>query len=133
MLPPTGARRRLAIAQIVFMLIYFAVLLPVVFAARRHLLPTGPLGLGLAVAPALPVFGLIWALLRYLSEEEDEYRRMLRVKAFVGATGLMLALTTAWGFIQSFEFAPMISLVWVFVLFGVCQVVVGLAVGWAER
>ena len=102
-------------------------------AARRGLLPAGGVGDVVAALPALAVAGVIWSILRYLSEEEDEYRRLLMAKAFIAATGLTLVITTAWGFVQNFAGAPMVSLMYVFVLFIACQAVAGTIVQWRAR
>ena len=64
-----------------------------------------------------------------LQEEEDEYQRMLNIRAYVAATGLTLTVCTGWGFLQDFAGLPQISLHHVFVIFCVCQ---GLTTGWTR-
>ena len=83
----------------------------------------------MAVAPALPVAAVVAIVLRYLQEEEDEYQRMLNIRAYVAATGLTLTVCTGWGFLQDFAGLPQISLHHVFVIFCVCQ---GLTTGWTR-
>ena len=60
----------------------------------------------LALLPTLPVVGMIWAMGRYLMEENDEYLRARTVKASLIATGLLLAIATFWGFLASFNAVP---------------------------
>ena len=133
MTPVSRARRRYHIGLGVSLAVYVALLVPVDIAARRGLLPAGGVGDVVAALPALAVAGVIWSILRYLSEEEDEYRRLLMAKAFIAATGLTLVITTAWGFVQNFAGAPMVSLMYVFVLFIACQAVAGTIVQWRAR
>lgn len=68
----------------------------------------------LAAAPLLPLMGMIWTMVRYYREEEDEY---LRHRATVAAlTGLIvvLVLGTAWGFLEMFGLVPHVWNWWVF-------------------
>lgn len=60
----------------------------------------------LSLLPTLPVFGMIWAMGRYLIEENDEYLRTRTIKASLVATGLLLAIATFWGFLASFQAVP---------------------------
>jgi hypothetical protein len=53
-----------------------------------------------AVTPALPIGGVIFALMRYLSTEPDEYQRLLMTRAVLIATGLTFFVLTAWGFLE---------------------------------
>jgi hypothetical protein len=82
-----------------------------------------------AIAPAIPVAAVVLIVLRYIQEEEDEYQRMLNIRAYIAATGLMLTVVTGWGYLQDFAGLPRISLSHVFVLFCVCQ---GLTTGWTR-
>jgi hypothetical protein len=108
---------------------YIAVLLPVDYGARHGLLPGKPWLYLVALAPAIPVAAVVLVMLRYLQEEEDEYQRMLSVRAYIAATGLTLTVCTGWGFLQDFAGLPTISLHHVFVLFCVCQ---GVTTGWTR-
>ncbi|MBS0363193.1 MAG: hypothetical protein JSR98_17585 [Proteobacteria bacterium] len=108
---------------------YVAVLVPVDYAARHGLLPPAPWLYLAALAPAIPVALVVLIVLRYLQEEEDEYQRMLAIRAYISAAGLTLTICTGWGFLQDFAGLPQISLHHVFVLFCVCQ---GVATGWVK-
>lgn len=55
-------------------------------------------GLALAASPALPIGGVIWAGLRYLEEESDEFLRMKHVRVSLVSLGATLLCCTAWGF-----------------------------------
>jgi hypothetical protein len=108
---------------------YVGVLFAVDAVVRRGLAPAKPWLYLVAAAPAVPVAAVILIVLRYLQEEEDEYQRVLAMRAYVAATGLTLTVTTAWGFLQDFAGLPQISLTHVFVIFCVCQ---GLATVWTR-
>jgi hypothetical protein len=53
-----------------------------------------------AVTPALPIGGVLFALMRYLGSEPDEYQRLLMTRAVLIATGLTFFVLTAWGFLE---------------------------------
>lgn len=55
-----------------------------------------------AVAPALFILGVIWAMGMYLVEETDEYIRMRLIRAMMVATGVTLAIASVWGFLEAF-------------------------------
>ena len=108
---------------------YVATLVAVDYAIRNGLAPGKPWLYLVALAPAAPVAAVVLIVLRYFMEEEDEYQRMLSIKAYVAATGLTLTVCTGWGFLQDFANLPQISLTHVFMLFCVCQ---GLATAWTR-
>lgn len=56
--------------------------------------------------PALPVFGMIWTMVRYIREEDDEYLRLRAANAGLIGTALLLALATPWGFLEMFGAVP---------------------------
>ncbi len=60
----------------------------------------------LSLLPTLPIFGMIWAMGRYLIEESDEYLRSRTVNASLIATGFLLAAATFWGFLAEFDVVP---------------------------
>jgi hypothetical protein len=77
--------------------------------------PTGPIAVALAILPALPLIGMIWAMGRLLVEEQDEYLRSLHVRQFMIATGFMLVVTCVWGFLETFELVPHVPMYWAFI------------------
>lgn len=68
----------------------------------------------LAIAPALAAMGMIWAMIRYLREEVDEYLRYRAVNAAMVGLGFVLVLGTGWGFLETFGLVPHIWAWWVF-------------------
>ncbi|WBY17141.1 hypothetical protein PF049_02985 [Erythrobacteraceae bacterium WH01K] len=93
--------RRLA----VLMTLYLAVL----FGAKtafNAVQPEGPLAFALAIAPAIPIIGVFWAVMRLLVEETDEYIRMLFVRQCLFATGFCLTIVTIWQWLQNFDLVP---------------------------
>jgi hypothetical protein len=84
----------------------------------------GPPAVALAILPALPLIGVVWALGRLVVEERDEYLRSLTVRQFMIATGFMLVVTSIWGFLDAFDQVPHMPMYWAFILW--C---VGLGVG----
>ncbi len=93
--------RRLAGFMVVYVALIFAV--GTVF---RTAPPTGALAWGLAVLPALPILGVFWTIARLLTEESDEYVRMMFVRQTLFATAFCLSITTVWQFLQNYELVP---------------------------
>lgn len=69
-----------------------------------------PVAALLSLLPTLPVFAMIWAMARYVIEETDEYLRARTVNAALIATGLLLAVSTFWGFLTTFDVAPAVPM-----------------------
>ena len=65
--------------------------------AAQH--PTGAALTALAVLPALPLVGVIGVMGLYLAEERDEFLRNRLIVAMLGGLGVLLAVTTVWGFL----------------------------------
>ena len=68
----------------------------------------------IALLPIIPIFGMIWTMARYVSEEQDEFLRHRAVMASLTGLGLVLTLGTFWGFLETFEVVPHIWAWWVF-------------------
>lgn len=73
----------------------------------------------LALAVAAPVTGQIWAAL-VLMRESDEFVRALMAKRFILASGLSMALFSAWGFGESYADAPHLEGWLIYPLFWAC-------------
>lgn len=71
--------------------------------------PEGLLLWLIAVLPALPIVYFVWALYRYLVEETDEYLKMRYVGDALFGLGLLLIVSTVWGFLESFKVVPHIQ------------------------
>ena len=78
--------------------------------------PTGPFAVVLAILPALPLIGVVWAIGRLIVEEADEYQRSLTIRQVIVATGFMLAVTSVWGFLETFALVPHLPMYWAFII-----------------
>jgi hypothetical protein len=101
---------------------FFAAMLCVLFSAMaavgvRHLHVTGVLAYVLAILPALPIVGALVITGAYLTEEKDEFQRILFIQSLLGGVALTLSLTTVWGFLQDFGLASPLRLAWVYPMF----------------
>ncbi len=67
-----------------------------------------------AMVPIVPALGMIWAVMRYLAEETDEYQRHRAVNAAMVGLGFVLVLGTGWGFLETFGLVPHVWAWWVF-------------------
>jgi hypothetical protein len=118
------SEKRYLLRLAIFMALYVALLYPVNWAAHHGHMPTGVWLYAAAVLPALPVLGAIWAMMRFLIEEEDEYKRFLRVRSFIWATGLAIAIMTVWGFLEDLAKVPPLPPMYPFFIFLACVGVV---------
>ncbi len=113
-----SANARYTIGVLATMSLYVAILMGSLWAIRtQH--PTGLWLDILSIAPALPVGGTIIVLHRYIAEV-DEYVRAVVVKRFITATGAMLFLTTAIGFLENGTGKTFMDLYLVYPLFWMC-------------
>ena len=113
--PMSAAMRRYKNRLIVMMLGYFVFLALAVWANDRYDM-TGVLAWILAILPALPIIGVIWAIGRLIIEETDEYLRQVHIRGQLIATGFMLSVVTIWGFLEQFELVPHVVAYWAFVV-----------------
>ena len=90
---------------VVCMLIYTVLILSVGFLFR-HAPPEGPLAWVAAVLPALPILGVFWTIFRLITEETDEFMRMMMVRQILFATGFCLSIMTVWEFLQNYDVLP---------------------------
>lgn len=96
------AARRYTYRLAVLMIFYLATLFAAVWLFK-HNRPTGLVAYLVALAPALPVIGVFWAVMRFIVEEKDEFIRMLMVRQCLVATGFCLTVVTIWEFLQNFD------------------------------
>ena len=99
------ATRRYMIRMAVLMTVYLIALFAAV-RIFRHTDIAGVPAYALAVAPALPIIVVFWAVMRFLIEETDEFIRMLLVRQCLVATGFCLTVMTIWEFLQNFDLLP---------------------------
>jgi hypothetical protein len=98
-----------------FMLAYFALLL-----VAHHVEDNVSISIVgrwiVSILPALPLLGSIWTIGRYLTEEQDEYVRMLAVRSSLFATGITLAIATVWGFLEQANLVAHFPLSYIFAI-----------------
>jgi hypothetical protein len=111
---PTERRYVIRMWIMAALCVLFSLVAALVF---RHSRPHGILSYLVAVLPALPIMGALIYTGVYLAEEKDEFQRNLLVQSLLGGTGGILAVTTAWGYMEDFARAPHLDLVWVYPLF----------------
>lgn len=102
-MPTDLVRKRYNRRTIAFMSAYVGVNASAIAGAFDDIRAPGSWALGLAVAA--PVAGQIWATLA-LMRDSDEFVRALLAKRFIAASGLAMALFSAWGFLESYAAAP---------------------------
>lgn len=66
----------------------------------------------LALLPGLGVVGYIWAIMRLMIEETDEFFRMLIVRQSLIATGIALSAASIWGFLEAFAIVGHVDAYW---------------------
>lgn len=89
-------RRRLAVAMIT----YFLFLIGSLALLRARDL-AGPLLWFVAVAPAIPILGVLVVMGLYLKEEPDEFERMIHIESMLWGLGAILGVSTVWGFLSN--------------------------------
>lgn len=116
---PAGRRYSLRIA------VAFGIYGAVFFVMRPFEMTHGAPALraGLAVVLALSTIGVVWAIIRYLLEEDDEYLRIRQAQAVLAATALTLSVYTLWGYLTVFRLAPPLPAHDIFPLFSACWLV----------
>lgn len=91
----------------------YIVLLGTAMSIRNNLDPRGPLLWLIAVLPSLPMLFFIWAMVRYLKEETDEYLRLRNTLNALFGLALLLGVGTFWGFLEAFKVVPHVDAWWV--------------------
>ncbi|GAA0268908.1 hypothetical protein GCM10009127_05960 [Alteraurantiacibacter aestuarii] len=90
-----------------------------------HLVADGsPAMWALAIAPLVPLMGMIWTMYRYLQEEDDEYLRHRATTGALFGLALILVLGTIWGFLEMYGLVGHIWSWWVFPVWAI-----GLGIG----
>lgn len=89
---------RLAVLMVVYVVCIFSA-----GYLFRHNPPSGVAAYALAVLPGLPIIGVVWAIMRLIIEETDEYLRLVYVKENLFATGFCLTVMTVWEFLQNYH------------------------------
>ena len=112
------AHKRYVVRTLAFMSGYVAVNVAAIFGAFDDIAsPVAAWGLALTVSA--PVIGQIWATLS-LMRESDEFVRAVVAKQFILAAGLAMAISSVWGFGESYAAAPHIPAWIIYPLFWAC-------------
>lgn len=100
----TPAGRRYIIRTMAFMIPYVAVNVGAIFGAFDDI--ASPVSAWvMALVVAAPIAGQIWATLALMAES-DEFVRGVIARQFIVASGVAMALFSAWGFGESYAHAP---------------------------
>lgn len=91
--------------MLVWSFVYVVALLAAVWVYNT-IHPTGILAWAVAVLPSLPILFFIWSMGAYLTEERDEYLRQKAMTSALWATGILLAVATFYGFLDTFQLVP---------------------------
>ena len=100
---------------IILSLIYAVFLIAAVYLFKHQLL-SGPIAWVAAVLPALPIVAILFTVGRYLTEETDEYLRLMMTRQALIASAFTLSIATVWGFLESFELVAHVESYYVAVL-----------------
>ncbi|RYY22911.1 MAG: hypothetical protein EOP62_21890 [Sphingomonadales bacterium] len=93
------AQRRYIARFIPSMLAYVIVLFACTWAMRVYQ-PTGIALYVLSVLPSLPILAVLAVMGLYLREEQDEFIRFRLATAMIVGMGILLAITSVWGFLE---------------------------------
>ena len=111
----SAAAKRYRRQQMIAAVLYVAAIL-VGLTVRVQLHATGALAYAAALLVAAPVIGMVASMGFYLRDETDEVERAIQMQCALWATGGVLALTAAWGFLEMFALTPHLELWLVFPL-----------------
>lgn len=117
------ATRRYLLRMVIFSAAYVLTLFAVNWANAHGALPEGPARYLIAAIPILPVAGVIWSMMRFAQEEEDEYQRHLHNRAILAALGVTLGACVLWGLMQRYAGAGPVNLMDVFSVYWVALLV----------
>jgi hypothetical protein len=84
----------------------YVIALFIAVMAKDRLDPHGALLWMVAVLPSLPIFYFVYTLHAYLREEQDEYLKMRFIAQALWGLGILLVLSTFYGFLESFGAVP---------------------------
>ena len=124
-----GYMKRYTRRLVAFFALYMVTLVGGLTLMRSDTPPGTPVAVLLALAAALPICGVFWAIHRLILECDDEYQRLLFVQQTLFATFVTLAAVTVWQFLNVFDViqAPVqwVGVIW-FAMLGVGGCVVRL-------
>lgn len=101
------------------MFVYVLILTPAI-TFFQEAKPEGVLAWLVAIAPAVPLMFAIRAILLYYKEEDDEFLKSVATQSHLLATGFMMAIATAYGFLDLFGLVPHVQTWAVFPVWAIC-------------
>jgi putative oxidoreductase len=113
MTTPSETNKKYLVRAFLFLGAYVALNVAAITGAFDDMKPRGAWGFSLVVAS--PVIGHIWSYLAWM-RNSDEFVRALTAKRFIVATGVTLAITSIWGFLELYAKAPHVSAAMVYPL-----------------
>jgi hypothetical protein len=120
----TPASKRYQRRVMVTMSVYVVVLFAAMFVVK-HTHPHGWLLYAISVLPALPLLAYMASMGVYLTEEKDEYVRLMTMRSLVAGTAVLLMVLVVSDFLRTISGAPALapfsSWVTFFLAFGVAQ------------
>ena len=102
-MPMPTYMRRYTMRLLAFMALYAVTLIGGQSVMRGPNPPGSSVAVALALAAALPICGVFWAIYRLLVECDDEYERLLFAKQTLFATFATLTAVTVWQFLLVFD------------------------------
>lgn len=99
--PSHAVRKRYRRQMLVLGIVYAALVATISWIIPISDWPEWPRRAG-ALLPVIPIALMVWAMGRYLSDEPDEFYRLIQTRASLAATGFVLVLGTAWGFLEEY-------------------------------
>ncbi|MDQ0464543.1 hypothetical protein QO010_002324 [Caulobacter ginsengisoli] len=110
--PLNPAQKRYIRRFMLTMTAYMALILAATYSFD-HFHITGVAAYALAIAPGIPLLGVITVIGLYLAEEKDEFERTVLVESMLWGIGVTLAICSVWGLLEVYAGAPRL---WVFLV-----------------
>lgn len=89
-----------------WLLVGYFVLLVISAWFAKHVPGQGMARYFWSILPTIPIVGVIVRMGRYLQEENDEYVRLMQMKAILAGTGTLLSAVVISDFLRTFAKAP---------------------------
>lgn len=107
--------------------------LGIAIALSERIALSGTSAFLIALLPVLPIFAMIWAMARYLIEENDEFLRHRATMASLFGLGVVLAAGSFWGFLETFGVAPHVDAWWTFPVWAIGMGLAQCWMTWRDR
>ncbi|MEO1969170.1 MAG: hypothetical protein ABGW87_10715 [Sphingomonadaceae bacterium] len=120
--------RRIAISSLLYVLG-----LGVAITLDRRMELSGALALVIALLPVLPIFGMIWAMARYIIEEQDEFLRHRAIMASLIGLAAVLGIASFWGFLEQFRLVPHAYGWWALPIWAIAMGLAQAILSWRDR